>query len=379
MADASQQQYLIRDAVIGDREEIGALLAGLGLNMPRGSDAIGLHWRQMWTDNPAVKAAKMPPMIGKVLETNNEIVGFFGNIPLLYFLGDENVSLNCAIHWGVVKEHRGETNRLAAAYFDQPNADLLLVTTTNRAAGRLFLESGYKKVPQPDYDMALYWITNAAGFLEAAFRKRGLPSALAVLLGRVGGLAAGIALAVTRRRPKGAAPRVDVIGVDGIDESFDDLWRSKRDEAKRLLACRSGDSLRWHFGIKSLADRCRFLTCRQGGKLKGYAAVLREDSPEIGLKRLRVVDIFIAGDNQDVLSALLSRAYALAAETGCHILEVIGLPASIREQIHGHRPFVRRMPTWPLYYKPCNDRMEGEVAPEAVWYVTPYDGDTSLL
>lgn len=378
MVDSTHQEYQIRDAAIGDAEEICALLAGLGLNMPSGPGALRLHWRQMWVDNPAMKDAKVKPMIGKVLEQNGAVVGFFGNIPLRYFFGGERVSLNAAIHWGVSKEARTETKRLADAYFDQPGADVLLVTTTNRAAGRLFLENGYIPVPQPDYDQALYWITGAAGFLEAALRKKGIPSFLAITLAAIGGGLADGAMAVARRLPKGASHLVEVISVGEIDDSFDDLWAIKQGEATRLLACRSTDSLRWHFGNAALAQRCQFLVYRDNG-LKGYAAVLRQDSPEIGLKRLRVVDLFIAGDDVAVMDALLCKAYALAKQTGCHVLEVIGLPAAVRRQIYRHRPFIRRMPTWPLYYKPGNDQLAGRLEQETAWYVTPYDGDTSLL
>ncbi|MBL6931673.1 MAG: hypothetical protein ISR45_01905 [Rhodospirillales bacterium] len=370
--------YLIRDAVIEDAAEISALLVGLGLNMPAGPNALNQHWQQMWVDNPAMGDGGKKPMIGKVLEKNGAVVGFFGNIPLRYFFGDEPVSLSAAIHWGVEKEARTETSRLAEAYFDQPDADVLLVTTTNRAAGRLFLKNGYLTVPQPDYDQALYWITGAAGFMEAALRKKGLPSGLAVPLSAMGGLLAKLAMAVTRRRPKASNHPVQVIEVGEIDDSFDDLWAAKRGEAKRLLACRSADSLRWHFGVESLAQRCRFLVYRDQG-LKGYLAVLRQDSPEIGLKRLRIVDLFVANDDEVVVDALLSEAYEFGKQTGCHILEVIGLPAAMRQRIVYHRPFVRRMPTWPLYYRPAEGELAQHLELQAAWYVTPYDGDTSLL
>ena len=378
MTNLSEQKYHIRDAAIEDAGEISALLVELGLNMPTGPDALRLHWRQMWIDNPAMKDAEKKPMIGKVLEKDGAVVGFFGNIPLLYFFGDERVFLNAAIHWGVKKEARTQTTRLAEAYFDQPAADVLLVTTTNRAAGRLFLQNDFISVPQPDYDRALYWVTGAAGFLEAALRKKNLPSALAVTLAVVGGPLAALAMNVTRRQPKSVNHTVEVIGVSDIDDSFDGLWATKRDEATKLLACRSADSLRWHFGVESLAKRCQFLVYRDQG-LKGYAAVLRQDSHEIGLKRLRIVDLFVASDDEAVIDAILCKAFDYAKQTDCHVLEVIGLPAALRQRILRHRPFIRRMPTWPLYYRPGKGRLARELEQEAAWYVTSYDGDTSLL
>ena len=368
----------LREATFGDCQEATELLRDLGLVMPEGREAVDAHWRRLWINNPAMRGDGAKPSLGWVLEDQGKMVGFFGNIPILYYYGDRPVIVADASQWGVAKSYRGETSRLAEAYFSQVQVDLLLVTTGIKPTGRLFEGHGAHRIPQPDYDQILFWSVDSAGFIEASLRKMNTPAGVALTVGAVGGPLADLAMAVNHRRPKEANQPIDIIGVGDIDDSFDDLWRVKQGEAAKLLACRSAGSLRWHFGVESLAQRCRFLVYREKG-LKGYAAVLREDSPDIGFKRLKIVDLFVAGDDEAVVNALLCKAYALAKQTGCHVLEVIGLPAALRRQILHHRPFIRRMPTWPLYYKPGNDRLAGELEQEAAWYVTPYDGDTSLL
>jgi hypothetical protein len=369
----------IREATFGDCQEATELLRDLGLVMPKGEAAIDAHWRRLWIDNPVMMGDGNKPSLGWVLEDQGKMVGFFGNIPLLYYFGERRVIVADASQWGVAKDYRGLTPRLADAYFSQAHVDSLLVTTGIKPTGQLFERYGAHRIPQPEYDRVLYWPVEGSGFVRASLRKKNAPSPLIWALGGIGGLALDIAMGMSRRKPSGAAGSVDVSGVDEIDDSFDALWRLKQGEGEKLLACRSAECLRWHFASQSLAERSQILTFRQGGELKGYAAVVNEEAPNIGLKRLKVVDLLIAGDDGQVLDTLLSRAYVLAKQTGCHVLEVIGLPAALRVQVHRHRPLIRSMPTWPLYYKACNDYLTGVLGQEAAWYVTPYDGDTSLF
>lgn len=364
----------IREATFGDCQEATELLRDLGLVMPKGEATIDAHWRRLWIDNPAMLGDGNKPSLGWVLEDQGKIVGFFGNIPLLYYYGERRVIVADASQWGVAKDYRGQTSRLADAYFSQSNVDLLLVTTGIKPTGRLFERYGAQVIPQPDYDQIIYWPVDGGGFVRASLRKKNVPSALISVLGGVGGLA--VDLAHSRRQPTGSAGLVDVIGVDDIDDSFDKLWRLKQDEGPKLLAHRSADSLGWHFGG---LQKSQILICRHNEVLKGYAAVIQEDAPEIGLKRLKIADLLIAGDDAQILDSLLAKAYNHAKRAGCHVLEVVGLPAGLRAQVLRHRPLIRSMPTWPLYYKACNDYLTGVLGQEAAWYVTPYDGDTSLF
>jgi hypothetical protein len=56
---------------------------------------------------------------GWVLEDAGRMVGFFGNIPLLYDYAVHPIVVADASQWGLEKDYRGETPRLAEAYFTQ--------------------------------------------------------------------------------------------------------------------------------------------------------------------------------------------------------------------------------------------------------------------
>ncbi len=368
----------LRQAELDDCQEATELLRRLGMIMPQGSAMIEAHWRRFWVDNPAFIDGRAKPAKGWLLEEDGRMVGFFGNIPLLYYYGDRPVVVADASQWGVEKSHRGETSHLADAYFEQSHADMLLVTTGIKPTGRIFERYGAEQIPQADYDRVMYWVVDAGGFMAAAFQKKGVPAPLASLGAALGGPLVHTALALGGRRPKPATGEIDVIGVGDLGDEFDDLWQRKRDEAPRLLACRTAHCLRWHFDPPQMAMRTRFLVHRQG-RLKGYAAVMREDAPELGLKRLKIVDMFIEQDDADIFDALLFAAHEHARGEGCHVMELVGLPENLRAAALRHRPFGRSMPTWPLYYKALTPALVEPLRKQDAWYVTPYDGDTALL
>ena len=181
-------------------------------------------------------------------------------------------------------------------------------------------------------------------------------------------------------RSFGQSRDIDIIEISDIGDEFDELWLRKRDEADRLLACRTADCLRWHFGTKSMSARIRFLISRNTNELAGYATIMREDAPEIGLKRLKIIDLFVAGDDDVVVNDLLAAAYEIGITDGCYVLELVGLPEPLRRKIVSrYRPRLRQMPTWPIYFKNLLSDLDLPLQDENTWYVTSYDGDTAIF
>ena len=374
------QVCTLREANFEDCETATELIRTLGLIIPEGQDEIRHHWRRFWIDNPALNVNGPNLAKGWLLENNGRTVGFFGNIPLLYDYGGQPIIVANASQWGVEKEFRNETQRLADSYFKQKNADLLLVTTGIKPTGRIFEHYGGLAVPQPNYDQILYWVLNAQGFMKAGLMQKGFHKKFASTLAQTGGLVASAAITLSGHRTYGNSGNIDTLKIDDIGDDFNDLWRRKRDEAECLLACRTAECLRWHFGTKSMSARTRLLISQNANQLAGYAIVMLEDLPEIELKRLKIVDLFVAGNDGIVINDLLTAAYELGLREGCHVLELIGLPDHLRQQIIlRHRPRLRSMPTYPLYYKNLKNNLESALLDESSWYVTAYDGDTAIF
>ena len=373
-------QTVLRDSTLDDVLEINALLVRLGLVMPEGDEAARDHWIRLWQTNPALKAHGSSPALGWVLEDGGRIVGFFGNIPQVYYFDGRPVRVYTAHAWAVDDVFRAEGPRLCKAFFGQQDTDLILISSNNEPAGLWCIRFGGAKMPQVDYDKILYWVIDANRFIRAGLRKKGQGAAVAWTGGVLGAVAMNARMRLGCRRPFAPLQDITVVPIDGIDDSFDELWSRKLKEVSgRLLACRNAETLRWYFGLRKNADLTRVLCCRREGQLQGYAVVVREDAPAIGLKRIKIADMFLAGDDQTVSEALLAAAYEYGLVTRCHVLEVIGLPETLRRQALTHKPFKRPMATFPFFFKAINTDLVGPLAASGSWYVTAFDGDTTLL
>ena len=370
----------MRRAGLADAPTVTAFLKRLGLVMPEGDEAVRRHWQLLWHDNPALKAHAPDAALGWVVEAEGQIVGFFGNIPQLSYFGGERVRVSSARAWGVDKAFRAETPNLCRAFFGQDNVDLLLISSASAPAGRRCLEFGASKLPQPGYDQILYWVLDGGGFARAALRKKGAGAAATLLVGGLGGMALNARVRLTGRRPFAALDDVTIARLDEIDEAFDALWQAKLKEyPARLLACRDAATLRWYFGLGAQAAETRFACVRRAGQLQGYAALVREDSPAIGLRRLKIADMLVLGDDPATVAALLAAAYEYGLARRCHVLELIGLPENVRGLVAAAKPLSRPMATFPFFYKALKPALVEPLATGDGWYVTAFDGDTALL
>lgn len=365
----------LREATFEDGAAATELLARLGLVMPSTEADVQALWRRLWKTNPAFEASPRPLSLGWVLEDEGRMVGFFGNIPMLYFMGHHAAIAADAALWGVEQSHRKDSGRLAQAYFDQSGVDMLFVTTGIGPTGRIFERHGAQRLPQPGFGKVWYWVADGPGFAAAALRKRGAGERLAALSGKLGGPLLNAGIRIGGRRPKAPLLSIERTPLDRIGPDFDRLWEQKLSETPRFMACRDARSIRWHFETNDTF----LLTHTSGAELLGYMALIRADSHAVGLRRYKIADVLIAEDDGDIFDSLLGAAFEATVEAGAHVLELIGLPEVFRRRARTARPFVRAVETWPFYYKCVGTTLSKCLEDPEAWYATPFDGDTKLM
>jgi len=360
---------IVRAARFDDGLAASVFLAGLRLVQPEGEAARLKHWDHIWRRNPALERGGARADLGWLIEDEGRIVGFFGNVPRIYRLGERRLVAGCATQWGVDPQWRTETRRLAKAYADQGQVDFLLVTTAKRAASRLFLENGYGAVPQPGLDSVLFWVADSQGFLAAAMRRKQWPSFLAQLG------APALALFGRAKRRFQAPLAVERIGRDQLGEDFDTFFeRVVAARPDRLLAERDAATLRWSYPD---AERVEFLVVREAGRLRGFLALFADDAPAIGLKRRKVIDLVAEDDDPRIVDSLLAAAFARTREVGAQVLELVGLPDPVRARARLAGALERRFVSWPAYYKPLTEGLALDA--ESAWYLSGLDGDATLV
>lgn len=364
----------LREAHITDGEAINEVKRRNGLTTE--------PWAWLWRDNPALAAfsSGIPP--GWVLERAGLTVGYLGNVPLRYSYGGRTVTVAAARGFAVDPAFRSHSIRLAAAFLSQTKAQLLLNTSANVPTSRIFGALRAQKIPQPDYDRALFWVLRPAGFLSSVFRRLGRRPAVARGAGWMLAPALRAEMILKRRTPPAGdgAIQVERVPPQQAGEEFDEFWqRTLSERPACLLAERSRAALRWRYGHPAaVARRAVILAARRAGRVAGYAVVTREDSPDIGLDRSRVVDLIAERDDAGVVDRLLGAAHEHARADGSHVLEVIGFPAGIRQRLGASHPYVRQLPSWQFWYKAVDPALAPALARAEGWYGNSYDGDASL-
>lgn len=168
-------------------------------------------------------------------------------------------------------------------------------------------------------------------------------------------------------------------GIDAIDNEIATLWADKLNEGTRFYADRATGVLRWHFEIPGDQGSVRVLRCYENEKLTGYAVVRSDKDPRDGIRRSIIADLIARQDNPAVVQSLWVAAYEHAKAIGSDILEVQGFPANIREVSSAWRPYRRKYPACPYYYKATDPVLHKELSDPSVWYACPYDGDATLI
>ena len=378
MTSLQKTEVRLRYARLEDGRQLAKFLTHQGLIMPTKDRDIDNHWRRLWVENPAILYKEGNSALGWVLEHKHNIVGFFCNLPRLYYFRNKQIIISVASQWALEKKHRRKIHQLASAYFEQKNTDMLIATTANNSAGRIFKYYGAQKIPQLDYEKILYWVVRPDKFIHAGMVKKKFPQFFNSVISKMGFPVKRAIDTFKFHKPKGQKNGVTIIDVKDIDEQFDDLWVRKSSNYSGLLACRDSINLRWHF-MNLTAEKKVNLLLSNKGRLRGYGIVLGNKTQDMKLRRLQIVDLFVENDDEMIVNDLLCAAYDFAVEKKYDILEWKGMPSQLRKIALQHWPLRRNILQWPLYYKiKSNEFLSKTISPNN-WYVTPFDGDTTIV
>jgi hypothetical protein len=366
----------IREALLSDFEAVAELKQRWGM----AADSVE-NWDRLWRQNPALARAPRSRPIGWVLEAGGKIVGYIGNISLLCRYGDRTLSAVTAHGLVVEPAYRGVGVSLNSAFFRQKAVDLYVCTTTIPAVGKISAALKADQLPQPDYWTVLFWVLRPSDFVNSMMKKLAVKSLLSRAGGALGSLAITADRSFRKRRPKQSLklPKVTEISAAEIGDEFQALWLDKVSEQTRLLTDRSAAALRWHCEIPGDRGITRVLRCSKNDRLLGYSIVRHEPPDENGLRKSIIVDMLVREDESTVVEALLAAAYGQASCAGSDILEVMGFPENIRRVFAQSRPYQRRYPACPYYYKAADPELHKALSAASAWYASPYDGDATLI
>ncbi len=360
----------IRVAGFADYPQISSLESRYGLNTKSYEE-----WAYLWTGNPVYR--EVPDWtIGWVLESESgEIVGHIANVPSACEFRGRKLLVASGRGLVVDERYRSYAFPLFSQFFNYRLPDLILNTTVNANGLKLHELFRCQRVPAGKWNEAVFWITDHSGFSSKLAAMKGLPA----ILGQPMSAALFVRDSFTRkpasRLPKGC----ELQERSSFDDGFSEFWGElKGQQAENLLSTRSRGTLDWHFKQALQAGDAWLFTITRKSTVLAYAVFLRQDSTELGLNRLRLVDFQSLDDSVDLLSPMLAAALSKCREHEIHMLEAIGFSGKTGRILASSAPHSRELPCWLYFYRAKDKDLAAALANPHVWNPTPYDGDGSL-
>ena len=362
----------VRPAMPEDYRGIMALRARNGmLEMPEA------NWRYIHESNPFRNSGGCDLATGWAVEADDgSIVGYLGNIPLGYELAGEPITAAAMSTWIVDSDYRNFALPMTRKYLQQSGVDLFLNTTANQNASNFLEAMRIARVPVEECDTCFYWITDPTGFAESALRKLNVPCAGA--LSHPGGLGLAALNRLTTGALRTAAAGAAVERISDIDERFDRFWEERRRENVLRLR-RDSSALTWALTCARRDGRQVWtLATADGDRISGYGIFLLLENAEIGLKRMRVMDLQADPGDRKTMAAIVADAIAICRDERVQVLEAIGFNASKRAIFADFGARRRQLTNWRYYYKAKSPALAESLSASEVWDPCNLDGDGCL-
>lgn len=354
-------------------------VCGLNSRLGQGPDSVE-NWRRLWLNNSALDDGKGSSPIGWMLHADQSVVGFLGTIPLRYEFEGRTLRAATTCRFAVDPAYRAFSHLLVLSFFRQKNVDLFLNTTATVEAGKMMMASKASPLPQPDYGTVLFWVLAPRPFTRAVFKKLGVNSSLVGPAAAVASLAVSGDAAIRRRGPrlKRSEYSVKEISLRDMGQEFKQFWSDASAGTPRLFARRTPEVMSWHFDPPHNRRKVSVISCELENKPFGYVIVRHEEEMTSGFRRSLIADMMIKDDDPVILEQLMAMACKSSRKAGSHVLEVMGFPKGIRRNLLKLKPYSRRYPACPFFYKARERSLHERLSDESVWYASPFDGDATL-
>lgn len=334
------------------------------------------EWKHLWSGNPAYRENEHLPIGWVLIDKKQQVVGYLGNIPMFYELGQRRLLASAAHSWVAELEYRSYSPLLMERYFSQTVIDIFLNATVGSQSAQAFAAFHSVPIPVGIWDESAFWITNYHGFFAnwLAAKKVPLANPLGYLLG--GGLFLKDSLS---RRQGRREQTLDVRECTCIDSRFDDFWQAlRKTNSTVLMGVRSQQALQWHFGRALQQNKVWIVSACKGPNIVAYAIFQQQDSAKLRLRRMRLVDFQTLDGNTEILEPMLCWTLEKCQSEDIHMLECIGLSGKKREVINRTAPHIRKLPCWLYYYKTYEPELSKKLSDPNVWDPSQFDGDASL-
>ncbi|NPE28444.1 GNAT family N-acetyltransferase [Methanococcoides sp. SA1] len=208
-----------------------------------------------WIDNPWMD--RSIPFGWVIEDEKSEIVGFLGNIPVKYQIKGRDDIAATGTSLYVRPSVRGVTSlQLILAFARQKNIKLLLNTTANKTAIKIFSKLGFSDIDVP-FNNLEYWYIRDYGKICDLYVRTNITSHRRLLLIKAPLVPTKLIPPFVRwfkdKRTFKLQPNHYKCSLcTDCDDSFTELWKKSRKENATTL-CRDAETLKWIYFSKAVS------------------------------------------------------------------------------------------------------------------------------
>lgn len=334
------------------------------------------RFTRVWKQNPNWSEFRKVP-IGWVMENaSGKIVGTLSNVHSVYELNGVRLKAGIASSWAVDPDYRGESLALISKFLFQKHVDLVINSTANLEAEKIFRAFKAQPVPVDNYDEVLFWIIDYPKFISQFLAIRaGIKVPL--IQYPIGLFLQFIDRLCSRNISKFMPAEVEEVNPD--DKRIEQFWRKLRVERDKFLAVRDSKTLHWHFKDSLERDLATILVLPDSNNgISGYLILKRRDAADQSFSRYQIVDLQVLSNNRDDIFSLLAGAMSHCKMKEVNILEIVGFSQVKKEFFQSLSPYKRKFECFPFLYKAQNLELKRTLSSSTLWDPCLYDGDASL-
>lgn len=339
------------------------------------------RWQLLFIDNPAM--AEHPQHTpGWLIQSGQNIVGAFLNIPLLAWMNQEKINICTMASFCVMPDFRHHSLELAVEFFEQEGTRLLIDTTASEAVAKIFELFKGHPMPQSTFIHVDYWVIRDKPFLNSALQIMNWPKTMAVIASSL--LLFPFKIYKAIRQPYATCLKhsfvqfnKDTIGTH--QQAYQQFWNKVQSTHKELLHDRCVETLMWHLEVGGHKEHTECFLGFNGEIVETLLILGQDRIEEVGLSRLKIVDLITLNQEPQSIVHTLNFARTRALERNADILEFYGGVPATRNNDSGSKAFHRTLENNPYCFAfPEELEPIPELNHAKAWYPTLYDGDSSL-
>lgn len=369
MSKLGSVQPSVRVAKREDQPMVEELQRRLGLR----SDTLA-DWDHIWGKN--LQQIDSGVAIGWVLEVDGSIVGYLGNVALRYLLNGSPLNAAAARGWVVQHEYRKYSILLLAKYFSQKNIDLLINSSSNAVAYKVFTAAGSLSPKSQNFSNIYFFIVNQSKFVLAILERYELNINLkyflhlAVIIFHTFKKLNSLRLNECK---KVSNLRVSIVEPRKISKDYDQFWNDVVKCNQGFIADRSRKKIEWLYSKPG--NDSRIIEFYINKKMIAYAGFKKFSINGSKEFKLQLIDFVSLKIDTQITDMMVEEGKKLAKALGVCCLEITGCNEKIIGSVVRLGAFKRNHFPTPFSYKILNKKL---LAENEEWFITLYDGDSAL-